>query len=292
LADVSSDLKENEAVGAIYSAWEFLRDTRLESDLLIRCYLNGYTFGTDGYFHADSERPDEHTTILYMNDHWDPDWAGETVFLDADGEIVKSVLPKANRAVIFPSHLRHAARNVSRKCMVLRQTLIFKSRNRRSSNFERLSSFLRRVGAVNYGHQSGTLHDHLVRTFSILEAKGVDDTVCFGGGLHSIYGTNVYRHSVLTPSEQRQIVDEFGARAEELARLFSQLDRPGTLESPQDLKSHSAAVTLRDGQMVVLDRNTFDDLRKIECANQIDQDGLAKYGALREFWQGMLTKTG
>src|SRR5437764_10028371 len=43
LADVSGDLEENEGAAALNSAWKFLRDTLLENDLLIRCYLNGYT---------------------------------------------------------------------------------------------------------------------------------------------------------------------------------------------------------------------------------------------------------
>jgi SM-20-related protein len=130
LADVSGDLEGNEEAAPLNSAWKFLRDTRLENELLIRCYLNGYTYGTDGYFHADSERADEHTTIVYMNDYWEPDWAGETVFLGKDGDIVKSFLPRTNRAVIFPADIQHAGRSVSRKCMVLRKALIFKSRKK------------------------------------------------------------------------------------------------------------------------------------------------------------------
>jgi SM-20-related protein len=282
LADVSGDLEE---AAPLDSAWKFLRDTHLEDDLLIRCYLNGYTYGTDGYFHADSERPDEHTTIVYMNEYWEPDWAGETVFLGKDGDIVKSVLPRTNRAVIFPADIQHAGRSVSRKCMVLRKALVFKSRKRRSGNFEKLSAFLRKAGAANYSHKAGTLHDHLVRTFSILEAKGFDSDVCLGGGLHAIYGTNSFSHRVLAPSEKAKIVDEFGPRAEELARLFSELERPGTLESPEDLKPESAVVEMRGGQKTMLQRETFDDLRKIECANLTDQNSLAKCQALSKFWK-------
>jgi SM-20-related protein len=285
LADVSGELEKNAGAAPLASAWKSLRDARLEDDILIRCYLNGYTYGTDGYFHADSERPDERTSIVYMNDYWEPDWAGETVFLGKDGDIVKSVLPRRNRAVIFPADIQHAGRSVSRKCMVLRKTLVFKSRKRRSSNFEKLSAFLRRVGARDHGHKSGTLHDHLVRTFAILEAKGFDGSVCFGGGLHAIYGTNSFGHCVLTPSAKAQIVDEFGPRAEELARLFSDLERPKTLEAPGELKSESALVELRDGQNLLLPRETFDDLRKIECANLMDQNALAKYRGLSELWK-------
>src|SRR5258707_1275606 len=92
----------------------------LKKSVLIRCYLNGYTYGTDGYFHSDSNRADEHTVIVFMNDEWEPDWAGETVFLDERGDIVRSVLPKRNRAIIFAARLRHAGRGVSRKCVELR----------------------------------------------------------------------------------------------------------------------------------------------------------------------------
>ena len=285
LADVSGDLEGKEEVAALNAAWKCLRDTHLQNDLLIRCYLNGYTYGTDGYFHVDSDRTGEHTTLLYMNDYWEPDWAGETVFLDQKGEIVRSVLPRMNRAVIFPANMQHAGRSVSRKCMVLRKTLIFKSRARRTDNFEKLSAFLFRIGACDYAHKSGTLHDHLIRTFSTLEAKGFDSNVCFGGGLHSVYGTNAFAHRVLDTKSKAVIIDEFGPRAEELAHLFSELERPTTLESPADLNSESAVVELRSGQKMTLTRNTFDDLRKIECANLMDQNATGKLRALSDFWK-------
>src|ERR1041385_1399094 len=96
LADLSGDLSRDARLAPIKRAWEFLRDKELPDGILIRCYVNGYTYGTDGYFHVDSQRPDEHTTVIFMNDHWEPDWAGETVFLDAREEILKSVLPKRN----------------------------------------------------------------------------------------------------------------------------------------------------------------------------------------------------
>ena len=69
VADVSSDLKRGELL-ALDKTWGLLREKEVADEVLIRCYLNGYTFGTDGYFHADSERPDEHATALFMNDYW------------------------------------------------------------------------------------------------------------------------------------------------------------------------------------------------------------------------------
>jgi hypothetical protein len=179
----------------------------------------------------------------------------------------------------------HAGRSVSRKCTVLRKTLIYKARKKRSANFEKLSLFLRKIGALNYGHQKGTLHDHLVRTFSILERRGFKDAVCFGGGLHSIYGTNAFKHSVMTPDAKPAIIDEFGHDAEHMAYLFSILDRPKTLETPLSLDSDHAMVRRNDKQQLRLQRQIFDDLRKIECANLQDQNSLDGYSALSELWE-------
>lgn len=290
LADVSYLLAGEEQIAAVNVAWKFLNSTHLRNSVLIRCYLNGYTYGTDGYFHSDSERADEHTAIVFMNDEWEPDWAGETVFLDDRGDIVRAVLPKKNRAIIFPARLLHAGRGVSRKCVELRLTLIFKTRKRRSNNFEKLSTFLREKGATTLTHRKGSLHDHLVRTFSILESCGLEDEVCFGGGLHAVYGTNVFTHSLMAPTSKPAIVKEFGEGAEQLAYLFSVLDRPRTLESPLELDQDNAVLEKRDKLTLTLPRQVFENLRKIECANLYDQNSLAKHQSLRNFWNEYIAR--
>jgi SM-20-related protein len=284
LADVAHDLTRSEQLAPLDHAWGFIRQTAGANEALIRCYLNAYTYGTDGYFHVDSLRPDELTTVLCMNDYWEPDWAGETVFLDERGEILKSILPGPNRAIIFPAQIQHACRGVSRKCTSLRKTLVFKTRKRRTANFEKLSSFLRQAGAAKLRHRSGTLHDHLVRTFGLLEAKAFDECVCFAGGLHSIFGTNAYEPALLSQADWQRVADEFGAHAQELARCFASLERPETLENPRQLTDRGAVVELRGGQTMTLDRNSFDALRYIECANLADQNELNRYEALSAIW--------
>src|SRR5208282_3852027 len=225
LADVSYLLEETTGLYALHLVWKILREAYLSDSVLIRCYLKGYTCGSRGYFSAASRGGDGYTALLYVNDIWEPDWGGETALLDERNEIVKSVFPKRNRVVIFPANLRHAGRSVSRKCTVLRRALIFNTRKRRTDNFEKLSVFLRKHGALNHPHRTGTLHDHLVRTFSILEMRGFEDKVCFGGGLHAIYGTNRFRHGIMTEADKSTIIGEFGEYAEQLAYLFSILDQ-------------------------------------------------------------------
>lgn len=289
LADVSYVLEETTGLYALHLVWKILRDAYLSDNVLIRCWLNGYTCGSHGYFSADSRGGDGYTALLYLHDIWEPDWGGETALLDERNETVKAVFPKGNRVVIFPAKLRHADRSVSRECPVLRQALIFNTRKRRSDSFEKLSVFLRKNGALNHKHRTGTLHDHLVRTFSILDMRGFRQDVCFGGGLHAIYGTSGFRHTIMTETDRSTVIAEFGEYAEHLAYLFSTLDRPTTLESPLELDLDAAIVERRNKQILKLPRETFDDLRKIECANLIDQNFLEKHCLLSETWSNLRT---
>lgn len=100
----------------------------LQGNRLIRCYANGYPYGSDGTVHTDTVDSRGMTTIFYPHEKWSPDWGGETVFFSSDlSEIVQSVYPRPGRAVIFSGIIPHVARGVSRSCPVMRVTLMFKS---------------------------------------------------------------------------------------------------------------------------------------------------------------------
>ncbi len=80
---------ESELLGAnqvLVELWDALKDKceRLRSHRLIRCYANGYPYGTDGTVHTDTVNPLGLTTIFYPHPVWNPDWGGETVFFTSD----------------------------------------------------------------------------------------------------------------------------------------------------------------------------------------------------------------
>lgn len=277
LADISDRLNET-----IKECWEFAKP-KLDNNVLIRCYMNGHTYGLDGYFHDDSSREDEYTCVVYLNDEWNLDWAGETIFAE-DGEIVFSSIPKRNRAVIFNGKMQHCARGVSRKFMGLRKTFMFKTRKVRSNNFEKLSKFIYSKGAATKSHQRGTLHDHLVRVFQILENKKLPEHVCFAGGLHSVYGTSLFKDPILGQSDRKEVADVFGGDAELLAGLFSVINRPKTLENPNELKENEVHLDLINDNIVSVSHEQFNFLRYIECANLLDQDSLDNYSNLSAMW--------
>lgn len=112
----------------IYGVWLKLKSGPLAGHLLTRCYANGYPSGAEGGVHLDSNVPDHFTAIYYPQLAWHPNYAGETVFFNADGsDVIFSAYPKPNRLVVFPGVVPHVARAVSRACPELRVTLMFKT---------------------------------------------------------------------------------------------------------------------------------------------------------------------
>jgi hypothetical protein len=288
LADLTSNL-ERQCAPPLPDTWDYIRNNpqavgppTMARWRLIRCYANGYTYGTDGYFHTDSDRADEITVILYMCDEWDWDWAGETVIREGGGYI-----PAPNRALIIPSNVPHCARAVSRKCTSLRTTLMFKCRKERSSEFERLSQWLVGRGALKFDHANGSLHDHLMRCYQLLEDRKCPPHVCLAGGLHSIYGTNAFPKQLIASdaANRSRVAAVCGREAEALAYMFSVLDRPKALEdSFRCVQALKVPVRLRYDQNAEITWEMLTDLRLIECANLADQGALTKWPRLKEFW--------
>ena len=282
LADVSSML-----TGPLRSAWYWINDEYLPLNRLIRCYMNGHTYGVDGYYHVDSERYAEDTVVVYLNDNWNPDWGGETNILSMlEPEISRSILPKKNRAIIFPSNQKHCARSVSRLCPELRRTLMFKTRREQSDTYENLSAKLFKLGATKFSHKKGTLHDHLMRVYELLEIRKLPHEICVGGGIHSIFGTNAYKNCIIPISEAETLQDNvFTSRAIALAIMFSSIDRPSTLETPIQIDENKTILRTRSMELLEVPRDAFDALRYIEAANLYDQNYLNEYPNLQHFWE-------
>jgi len=120
---------------AINAMWTHLKSLLGEDTILVRAYINGYTYGTDGYAHRDDQWINERygkdalseTCIFYLNDEWHHDWGGETVVYNEDLEIENAILPKKNRLIVFDSNKLHAARPLSRCYTGVRQVLVMKT---------------------------------------------------------------------------------------------------------------------------------------------------------------------
>jgi hypothetical protein len=93
-----------------------------------RIYASAYPYGTIHEIHSDY--PDRNTGITlmyYLNDQWNVENAGETVFYDnSHYDIIKSIIPKPGRAIVFDGNIPHDARNSARNVADLRMVITFK----------------------------------------------------------------------------------------------------------------------------------------------------------------------
>ena len=243
-------------------AWEKInKEFFKDQALLTRCYSNRHTYGTEGYVHTDTERKEDHTVIVYLDEIWDTNWGGETIFYNNERtHILQAIVPYLGRVVVFPGNIPHRASGVTRICNKNRTTLMFKCTVDPKAIYDSetlLLEFLKDIKADKKGHKVGTLADHLLRVYHILKSFGANDILALAGGLHSVYSTTTYKTATL-PYTSEKIRDTFGPEVDRIVRLFSTIDRPKCLETPDK--------TLTDLDLFLL--------RCIECANLHDQDEL------------------
>ena len=139
---------------------------------------------------------------------------------------------------------------------------------------------LKRMGAFHMMHNKRLerkLGEHLINTYDALKRLGAEEDVALAGGLHSIYGTSVFR-KVTVPTERRAVIRGlFGDRAERLAWLFSTINRPACLEGAEPV------LDWQTKQPTEITPQDFKDLQLIEVANLGDNGStLAKYPCLQK----------
>jgi SM-20-related protein len=207
---------------SLFTVWNEIQE-QIGRRPLLNVYLNGYTYGTDGYAHTDIDvhfKNGTHdvTILLYLNTKWDKNWGGETVFFDSNDDIIRAVLPKFGRFVVFPSATMHGARPLSRSCPVLRHVLVFKTMHQ-SAVSEAVSFLLERTNAI--AHNGGkSFFEHLYKTMLALETDKQPKYIVAAGLYHAVYGTSFFSFS--NKDFNRTIVRRLiGDRAEELVFLFS-----------------------------------------------------------------------
>jgi len=117
----------------------FKKVTNITDNNLNTCYINCMSYGDEGYAHIDGTKTDNIVTcIFYINPEWHSQWGAETVFYSGDykgnfeddwyyeHDIIKSVLPKFGRLVLFEGHIPHSVRPLSKRCFAERKTFMLK----------------------------------------------------------------------------------------------------------------------------------------------------------------------
>ena len=111
-------------------------------------------------------------------------------------------------------------------------------------------------------HTGRTLGIHLLNTYKILKSIKAEEYVCLAGGLHSIYGTNVFKNGI---TKDRDTIKKLvGDKTENLIYLFSIINRPAGLDTEEIYNYDSF-------EKINLDIQTLNDLKLIEIANLLEQ---------------------
>lgn len=272
-SDVSATVRRHpERALSLYLDWLLTRLLPADARVL-RFYLNAHTYGTDGWPHTDADRPGEVTVVTYLNAEWKPEWGGETVVFNEQGDISAAVLPRVNRLLAFPSDRLHAPRPLSKAFEGLRVVLVAKfgpgstplSLPPPGQGDTRLLGFLRDAGAQRTGHSGRSLLDHLWGTYRLLQLRGAEPAVCLAGLFHSVYGTSIFQRS--TTEDRAAVRALIGERAEHLAWTFCRLQRPHCWSLAGD------ELPLAAGGSTTLGAQDRANLLQIERAN-LDEQGL------------------
>jgi hypothetical protein len=97
---------------------------------VLTSYVNYYTSETATAIHSDAELPNFYTAIYFANSEWNPQYGGELLFYNDDlSEVIKGVICKPNRLVIFDSRIPHCAKQPIAECPFPRFTIAYKLGN-------------------------------------------------------------------------------------------------------------------------------------------------------------------
>lgn len=94
---------------------------------LYRSYCNASTYGDMLYPHTDC-MPDakEMTALWFIQDEWNYEWGGETLFYNKDDDAEVVVTPKPGRLAIFDGAINHAGNPPKKVCTKPRYTFALK----------------------------------------------------------------------------------------------------------------------------------------------------------------------
>lgn len=103
------------------------------------CYANGQVANQPGHIHIDCDAPGWLTALAYIHPEWRPEWEGETMFYDqAREEILRAVVPRPGRLVLFDARIPHAGRPPGRWCPRMRVSIAFKLRPKGAARIAKL----------------------------------------------------------------------------------------------------------------------------------------------------------
>jgi hypothetical protein len=124
-------------------------------------------------------------------------------------------------------------------------------------------------------HFRTDLFAHLIGTWSLLVAWGAPTHVALGGLAHSIYSTSMFEYAIHSVTRREEVKGLIGARAENLAFLFSIMDRTddawSCIEGSNTMVPRPQIIRHDTKASIRVSTTVFRELALIESANIADQ---------------------
>ena len=135
-------------------------------------------------------------------------------------------------------------------------------------DLEKHTAFLKELGADSKQHDGRVLLNHLLGACKLLDQWGCRRALCLAGLFHAAYGTEHFP-AILTPQDRDKLRAQIGADAEELAWIFSTMDR--TTLKPFDPSTLGYAVRSREKrQLIPVSPEQWQDLVDLTLANSLE----------------------
>jgi hypothetical protein len=224
---------------------EYILSFIKENNLRVsRCYTNLCTASDIYQYHADTNVIGCPTGLYYCNIEWDPTWEGETHFSDDSmRDILFSSAFIPGRLVLFDGTIPHKSSQPAPNAQYYRFVFTIKFANNLCDEWKDSIDIQDFIYHKNYGltgkeqlclsyirektsniqHSGTTLYQHLVNTFYVLKSLNQSEEVCLSGLMHSIYGTEYFKHT--TETNKQQIIDLIGEYSNNLVEYFCMPDR-------------------------------------------------------------------
>lgn len=130
---------------------------------------------------------------------------------------------------------------------------------------EELVAMLEQLGVFKVKHSGRTLGDHLLNTYEMITMLTPNQEVALAGACHSLYGTGSFQTYTLNYDNRDFLRTKIGNRAEELAYLFSVLNRPECFNEVVPIRNRLT------GELTSVSSPDWMDLQIIEIANLMEQ---------------------
>jgi hypothetical protein len=122
--------------------------------------------------------------------------------------------------------VRGASRTTPARASIRKVSAYPVSETRQDPIAQRTTAFLRAAGAAAHGHGRGRcLLDHLTGTYEIAGRWQQPPWLQHAALVHSVYGTEAYRHQLIAVTHRHEVRALVGERAERLAHLFATTPR-------------------------------------------------------------------